>query len=433
MRISALIAAALLVACGGDEDADAEARRTAADGAATAYASSFDQPSPEELEAGRMDASWRQWAQADAGDRARRRGGAAAGPPQGGQAAGDTSAGTPSRSDTAGTGASQGGSDAWDEITPQSVNARATGLPISGDVAGPSVARVQVLLDRVNFRPGIIDGRWGKNTEKAVYWFQNERGLEATGTVDRATLDRLEQEAGLGDRIVVSHTLTEDDVSGPFVQLPEDVYERAEKDCLCYESLREKLGEVFHTAPELLEKLNPDVDLNAVAAGDRLQVPAVETFHVDALPDGKYTGGGAVARIVISGGGHYLHALDADGSILYHFPTTLGSDYAPSPSGEFSVRSTTFDPTWHYQPELLTGVDPSREDAILPAGPNNAVGIVWMQLSRDHYGIHGTSAPETIGYATSHGCVRLTNWDAGLLGQNIPDGTPVEFRDVSGR
>jgi lipoprotein-anchoring transpeptidase ErfK/SrfK len=311
------------------------------------------------------------------------------------------------------------------------VNAPARGLPITGDREGPSIARLQILLDMNRFSPGIIDGRWGKNTEKAVYWFQKANGLDASGEVDQRTMEALE--SGASGELVTSRRLTDADVSGPFQDLPEDVYERADQPCLCYESQREQLGEVFHATPELLEQLNPGVDLNTIAAGESMTVPAVEPFHLGALPDGKYTGGGEVARIVISDGGHYLHALDQGGNIIYHFPSTLGADYAPSPQGDFSVESISFDPTWHYQPELLSRVDPSKEDAVLPAGPNNAVGIVWMALSKPHYGIHGTSAPETIGYATSHGCVRLTNWDAGVLGQRTPPGTPVEFTDVSGR
>jgi lipoprotein-anchoring transpeptidase ErfK/SrfK len=136
-----------------------------------------------------------------------------------------------------------------------------------------------------------------------------------------------------------------------------------------------------------------------------------------------------VARIVVSDGGHFVHALDRSGRILYHFPSTLGSKYAPSPSGSYSVRGVAWNPTWHYQPDLLTGVPDHQDDAVLPKGPNNAVGVVWMDLSVEHYGIHGTSAPETIGYATSHGCVRLTNWDAAFLAARVSGGTPVEFRD----
>jgi lipoprotein-anchoring transpeptidase ErfK/SrfK len=153
----------------------------------------------------------------------------------------------------------------------------------------------------------------------------------------------------------------------------------------------------------------------------------VERFHVSDLPDGRYTEGGDVRRIVISVGGHYLHALDAAGNVLYHFPSTLGADYSPSPIGEYVVESITFMPDWHYQPALLPHVDPGDDDAIIPAGPNNDVGIVWMALSKPHYGIHGTRAPETIGYATSAGCVRLTNWDAAFLARRVPEGVPVEF------
>jgi lipoprotein-anchoring transpeptidase ErfK/SrfK len=194
--------------------------------------------------------------------------------------------------------------------------------------------------------------------------------------------------------------------------------------------LREKLGEVFHSSPELLEQLNPGVDLNGVAAGDVLQVPAVEPFHVSALPEGRYTSRGEVRRLVISVGGHFLHALDGAGNILYHFPSTLGADYSPSPEGEHLVESVHFHPAWHYQPALLPHVDEDDEDAVIAAGPNNDVGIVWMALSKPHYGIHGTRGPETIGYATSAGCVRLTNWDAAFLGRRVAEGTPVEFVHV---
>ncbi len=408
--LSTLALTAVLAACGGDDSDDRTSDTAPADegayvrmatdsGRATALASDPRTLSEEEVEAGRMDGSWKRYVEMD-----------------------DTASGGPVPDSLR---------DAWEDITPRSVNAPVRSFPVHGDVSGPAVARVQILLDRAAFSPGVIDGRWGKNTEKAVYWFQKSHDLEATGKVDEATLQALER-AG-GGSPVTERTLTEADVSGPFEDLPEDVYARAEKPCLCYEDVREQLGEVFHTTPELLERLNPDVDLAAVQAGQTLQVPSVEAFHLGDMPDGRYRGGGEVARIVVSDGGHYVHAEDASGNILYHFPSTLGADYAPSPSGDFSVVSITFDPTWHYKPDLLSRVDPSEEDAVLPEGPNNAVGVVWMQLSKDHYGIHGTSAPSTIGYATSHGCVRLTNWDAAALGQRIAEGVPVEFRDVSGR
>ncbi len=431
-HIHAALLGALVIttACGGsDRDAGARnpqsanvAAQPAAAGAeigdrATAVADPFDEGGPDldsaALEEGRLDSSWRPFARGDTVGLA----GSTTSPEHGAAAAEGTAGGV--------------ASEVWDDITPRAVNERPASFPIGGDVEGPAVARVQVMLDQARFSPGIIDGRWGKNTEKAVYWFQRDHGLDATGSVDSATFQALLRQAG--ERQVEPHQLTADDVSGPFVDLPEDVYQRADEECLCYESLPEKLAEVFHSTPALLGQLNPGVDLSSAEAGQTLQVPAVRPFHAGDLPDGAYHGGGEVTRLVISDGGHYVHALGADGKLLYHFPSTLGSNYAPSPSGSFTVKSITFDPKWHYQPKLLTGEDPSKDDAMLPGGPNNAVGVVWMQLSKPHYGIHGTKAPETIGYVTSHGCVRLTNWDAAFLAQRLAVGASVRFTDLTGR
>lgn len=395
-RIDTTIAlSAILLAftgCGdGEADADTEARPARAGAETSGEVEVYGDPrfrmTREEIESGRLDASWHRVVQLD----------------------------------TVENGESAPNPETWDTITAASVNSTATHLPLHGDVAGPSVARVQILLDRALFSPGIIDGRWGKNTEKAVYWFQQREGLSRTGRVDEATFERLREAAGNPGELVKTHTLTQDDVSGPFVTLPEDIYDQSELDCMCYESLEEKLSERFHITPELLQKLNPDADLSTLSAGDRIAVPAVRDR---AAPRGD------IARLVVSDEGYYLHALDAQGRILYHFPTTLGSDYSPSPSGDYRVTAIAPDPTWHYQPDILEGVPDDEEDAIIPPGPNNAVGVVWMALSKPHYGIHGTNAPETIGYATSNGCVRLTNWDAEFLSGLAPEGVQVEFRDV---
>jgi lipoprotein-anchoring transpeptidase ErfK/SrfK len=312
----------------------------------------------------------------------------------------------------------------WEEISPASVNGGRQHFPIHGDVGGPSVLRVQVLLNRALFSPGIMDGRWGKNSAEALYWFQRREGLRATARVDSTTFQALHRAAGEPRELVVTHTVTTEDVAGPFTRIPDDIYEQAELECSCYESLSELLSERFHATPELLGRLNPGVDLDRLTAGDRIRVPHVR-------PEGA--GGGQVARIVISGRGTYLHALDASDRILYHFPATLGARYSPSPTGDFRVVSVTRDPDWHYQPNLLHGVDDEDEPAFIPAGPNVAVGTVWMALNRPHYGIHGTAEPQTIGYASSNGCVRLTNWDAEFLARHVRAGTPVEFRDVEGR
>jgi lipoprotein-anchoring transpeptidase ErfK/SrfK len=240
--------------------------------------------------------------------------------------------------------------------------------------------------------------------------------------VDQATFQRLVQLAGNPRDLVRTHTLAAQDVEGPFETIPEDIYAKAKLSCMCYENLSEKLAETFHTTPELLEKLNPNVDLNTLQAGGRLNVPNVRDQNAGT--------GLQIARLEVSDGGYFLHALDASGKIVYHFPTTLGSQYSPSPDGELKVTNVVQDPTWHYQPDILHGVDDADEEALIPAGPNNSVGVVWMALSKEHFGIHGTSAPETIGYTTSNGCVRLTNWDARFLSQRIREGVPVRFRDV---
>lgn len=314
----------------------------------------------------------------------------------------------------------------WEDISEEAANRGPMYLPVGGDVAGPSVLRVQTLLDRVFFSPGILDGRWGKNVEKAVYWLQRREGLRASGQVDSATFERLVQLAGNPREIVRSHRLSAEDVRGPFVPMPAEIYDAHRLDCTCYESLSEKLAERFHTSPELLAQLNPGTELDRMGAGQELRVPAVR--------DSTARAGGAAAEIVVSVRGHYLHVRDEGGRILYHFPTTLGSGYNPAEgsgdASEYRVTSITRNPWWHLQPRLLHVGDPTRPDVKIPPGPNSSVGNMWIDLSKPHYGIHGTAEPQTIGYAVSSGCVRLTNWDARFLGSRIRRGIPVRFRDI---
>jgi lipoprotein-anchoring transpeptidase ErfK/SrfK len=307
----------------------------------------------------------------------------------------------------------------WAQISRTAVNARPARFPIGRGHAGPSVLRVQILLDRALFSPGMMDGHWGRNTESAVHWLQTREGLPATGVVDEATMRRIEELAAAPDSLVTTRTLDAVDVRGPFVQIPSDIYRHAKLPCSCYESLTEKLTESFHASAEVLRKLNPGLRLDSLKAGDSIAVPAIRA------PDAR--AGEEVAELRVSGSGRYLHAVSAAGRILYHFPTTLGSTFDPSPLGDFTVSAIHPDPWWHYQPRILAHVPDDRPDARIPPGPNNAVGTVWMALSAPHYGIHGTKSPETIGYATSAGCVRLTNWDASFLSRRLPVGTPVRF------
>ncbi|HSK77592.1 MAG TPA: L,D-transpeptidase family protein [Thermoanaerobaculia bacterium] len=351
--------------------------------------------------------------------------------------------------DRAGASAAASGKESFESISPDALRA-APALPVPRDGAGPTALRVQILLDRARFSPGILDGYWGKNTEKAVYWFQNARGLNPTGEVDRATWDALRRAAGPERPYVRQVPLTAQDLDG-FVAIPEDVYAQAKLDCLCYASPLERIAERSHSTADLLAQLNPNVDLENLAQGATLWVPDVPPIIPAEVPqpqggaEGEAKGGsesaqapagsaqpgaaGQVRRIVISKKGFYLHALDGQGNILFHFPSTLGSDYDPSPGGEHKVTLVKRNPDFHYQPKLFHDVPDTEEDAYLPPGPNSPVGLVWMQLSKPNYGIHGTAVPDTIGYTSSHGCIRLTNWDALFLADQIRPGVPVEFVD----
>ncbi len=397
MPLRLLLPLLLVVGCQierTDRADDAESVSTApldVEGAARALGPLEPEPTPAAEEAARRDTSWRAFARRDDGQ-----------PPAPSDDGG-------SRADTA-------------------AYARALALPLAGAADSTALLYAQILLDRAGFSPGQVDGLWGQNTEKAIHWLQRAAGLDATGRLDRATLGRLVRMADAParpDSLLATVVLSAEDVEGPFEPLPEDVYERAEMERLYYTSLAEALGERYHASPDLLRRLNPGRPLDSLRAGDSLRVPAVGA--ASERPQRE------VERIVISDGGRYLHALDGAGRIAYHFPATLGAEYDPSPSDTLSVTNIAPDPSWHYQPDILADVPDSAEEAVLPPGPNNAVGVVWMQLSKEHYGIHGTSAPGTIGHVSSAGCVRLTNWDAAFLADRIEPGIEVAFRDTSGR
>jgi lipoprotein-anchoring transpeptidase ErfK/SrfK len=307
-------------------------------------------------------------------------------------------------------------------MTPDAINAAPVRIPIKGDVAGPSVLKTQVLLDRNNYSVAAIDGRWGKNSAISVYFFQREHGLPPTGDVDEATYRALASSGG-NVPAVSAHQLTADDVKGPFVSIPDDVYDKEKLDCLCYESLLEKLAEQFHSEQELLKTLNPGVDFSSLQAGSSINVPNVRP----AMQEGSATD---VARIDVSVKGMYLNAYAADGRLLFHAPTTVGNKYDPSPNETTKLVAIAHDPHFHYQPTLFHEVPDSDPEANLQPGPNSPVGVVWMALSNPHFGIHGTGDPESIGYTSSHGCIRLANWDARDLSYRVQKGIPVEFVDT---
>ena len=298
-----------------------------------------------------------------------------------------------------------------------------TAPPAGGDAAepalpretkpDPAVVRAQILLDRTRFSPGIVDGLGGENTRQAIAAFEEAHDLPVDGALDAAVFERLA--AGDGRPVLADYTITEADAAGPFIgAVPEDVEAMARLETVGYADAREALAEKFHMSEALLDALNPGVDFGR--AGQRIVVAATG-------PSGLQ---GEVARIVVDKDESSVRAFDADGQLLAFYPATIGSGETPSPSGRHTVRAIAPEPNYTYDPSRVSYGDGGGK-VVVPAGPNNPVGSVWIDLSRDTYGIHGTPAPAEIGKTVSSGCVRLTNWDAEQLASAVKAGVEVRF------
>jgi lipoprotein-anchoring transpeptidase ErfK/SrfK len=278
----------------------------------------------------------------------------------------------------------------------------------------------QVLLDRQGFSPGQIDGKPGLNFSHALAAFQSAHDLTASGKTDCATWKALGVDGS--DPAITTYTVTAADLKGPFEKIPPLIADQAPLAALGYESVIEELGERFHAAPALLQQLNP----GAIVEGREIKVPAVTVFNSDTRP--PVDAAAAEITIVVTKKDSALRAMRKDGTIAFYAPVTTGSVHDPLPAGDYKILGLSWRPTFHYNPDLFWDAKEGDEKATIKAGPNNPVGIVWIALSLEHYGIHGTPEPGRVGHAESHGCVRLTNWDAARVAALVKPGTPVQFR-----
>lgn len=315
--------------------------------------------------------------------------------------------------------------------------------------------QAQVVLERLGFGPGVIDGQQGLSFANALKGFQEARDLPVTGELDDASRKALSQWSNIPATRVV--TIPAAWGQEQFATVPDGMAAQAKLARLGYESMAEKLAERFHTTPAVLAQLNPGgkpagaegtaapppskgAAMPQFVAGQQLRVPNVGADTIDAasvdnkdwLATMRSLGVGTsqpeVTRILVDESEGWLKAFDSDDRLVAMFTVTTGSQNDPLPIGDWKVKGVAYNPPYAFDPELFWDVPDSADKQQLPPGPNGPVGVVWIDLTKDHYGIHGTPAPEAIGRTESHGCVRLTNWDAARLAEMVSGSTAVEFR-----
>lgn len=287
----------------------------------------------------------------------------------------------------------------------------------AGDRIQPAIIKAQVLLDRADFSPGEIDGKNSVRLGNAIAAFAEGYGLPAdSGWSRRFWLALTSHATG---PVVTDYVLTNEDLKGPFVRLPARMEDMRSFKTLGFSDVREALAEKFHVSQQLLALLNPDASFSKV--GERILVPNVLT---DRQPE-------SAARVEVDKTRRTVNVYSAKDELIAFFPASVGSDDKPSPSGTLKVKLIESDPSYHYNPKYQFKDVETQKPFDLRPGPNNPLGTTWIGLSKPSYGIHGTPDPASVGKSPSHGCVRLTNWDAQRLAGMLTKGIPVDFHERS--
>ena len=324
---------------------------------------------------------------------------------------------------TAGAGAQRAGAGAQRSAWRGASHGRRSPYrtPLASAECGDVLA-FQVRLDRQGFSPGEIDGRAGHKFAGALAALQTARGLPASGEPDCDTWRALGGDSATPS--LTTYVVTVADMNGPFVRLiPQTLPEQAALPALGYRSVLEMLAERFHASPALLLQLNRRMPIKA---GRPIQVPNVVPFDPEKKP--AFDSATANATVLVSRHESSLRIDGGDGTLLFFAPVTTGGRYDPLPEGDWRVTGVSWQPVFHYNPNLFWDARPDDSKATIQPGPNNPVGVVSISLDLEHYGLHGTPEPGRIGQTESHGCVRLTNWDAARVASMVRPGTPVMFR-----
>lgn len=317
---------------------------------------------------------------------------------------------------------------------PKQKAAAAKSAPAAKSGIDGSILHAQVLLDRAGFGPGPIDGKTGVSLEDAIRGFQISRGLKPTALLDTPTRQALLQDRAPSTRML---RVSPDDMAGPFVMpFPEGAEEQAKLKLLAYRTPIEKMAEKFHTTPQALAAMNdPNAQLKTGAIlrfpnvlPSSRNYPGLKPEHARLMSDLNVDGNQPQGdRIVVDKSERVLQVWNGE-KLVGQFPVTMGSGKDPLPLGNWKVTTFAYLPPFHYQPDLFWDVEDSKDDQMLPPGPNGPVGVAWLDITKEHYGIHGTPEPHTIGRAESHGCVRMTNWDVLRVSRMIKAGTKAVFQ-----